>query len=60
LLFGGLVGRLVVTPLVIPRAKVMEAAPGQSDRIVELRNVSPVFARAVIEQQQSNAPRLAN
>jgi hypothetical protein len=52
-LLAGIVGRLVVTPLVSPRAKVREVAPGQTDRIVELRNVHPVFVAAVLKQQQA-------
>jgi len=54
-LLGGLVGRLVVKPLVCPRAKVMELAPGQTDRIVELRNVSAPFVDAVRRLQQGRA-----
>jgi len=54
-LLGGLVGRLVVKPLVCPRAKVMELAPGQTDRIVELRNVSAPFVDAVRLLQQGRA-----
>jgi hypothetical protein len=46
-LLAGLVGRLVVTPLVCPRAKVLEPPPGQFDRLVELRNVHPAFVAAV-------------
>jgi len=58
-LFAGLVGRLLVTRLVCPRAKVMEAAPGQTDRIVELRNVHPLFVAAVLERQHGRAAQLA-
>jgi len=52
---AGLIGRLVVTPLISPRAKVMELAPGHSDRIVELRNVHPLFVAAVLQRQQAAA-----
>jgi hypothetical protein len=58
-LVAGLVGRLLVTRLVCPRAKVVEAAPGQTDRIVELRNVHPLFVAAVLERQHARAPQFA-
>lgn len=58
-IIGGLVGRLVVKPLLCPRAKVMEAAPGQNDRIVELRNVNPLFVAAVLQRQQARAIQYA-
>jgi hypothetical protein len=54
-LVAGLIGRLVVTPLISPRAKVRELAPGQNDRIVELRNVHPLFVAAVVQRQQAAA-----
>jgi hypothetical protein len=54
-LLGGMIGRLVVTRFVAPRAKVMELAPGQFDRIVELRNVHPAFVAAVLQRQQARA-----
>jgi hypothetical protein len=60
LLLGfGLLGRLVVTPLVSPRGKVMAIAPGQTDRIVELRNVHPAFVAAVQQHQQLRAAQYA-
>jgi hypothetical protein len=46
-LLGGLVGRLVIMPLICPRAKVMEQLPYQYDKLVELRNVNPAFVAAV-------------
>lgn len=49
LMIAGLVGRLVITPLVGPRAKVREQLPGQYDKLVELRNVNPAFVAAVRE-----------
>lgn len=52
---AGLVGRLVVTRLITPHAKVRAPAPGQTDRIVELRNVHPVFVAAVQQHQQARA-----
>jgi predicted small integral membrane protein len=48
-LVAGLIGRLVIAPLVRPRARVMEIQPGQNDRLVELRNVNPAFVAAVHE-----------
>jgi hypothetical protein len=54
-LAAGIIGRLVVTPLISPRAKVRELAPGQNDRIVELRNVHPLFVAAVLQRQQAAA-----
>jgi len=59
LLLSGLAGRLIVTPLLSPRAKVMEMAPGQNDRIVELRNVHPAFVAAVEQRQREHAAQLA-
>jgi hypothetical protein len=58
-LLAGIVGRLVVTPLLSPRARVMEIAPGQTDRIVELRNVHPMFIAALQQQQQARAAQAA-
>jgi hypothetical protein len=49
----GLIGRLVITPLVGPRAKVREQLPGQYDRIVELRNLNPAFVAAVNQAHQA-------
>ncbi len=58
-LLAGMIGRLVVTRFVSPRAKVMELAPGHGDRIVELRNVHPLFVAAVLQRQQAQALRYA-
>jgi hypothetical protein len=58
-LLAGMIGRLVVTRFVSPRAKVMELAPGQFDRIVELRNVHPLFVAAVLQRQQAQASQPA-
>jgi hypothetical protein len=33
----------------------MEPPPGQTDRIVELRNVHPLFVAAVLQRQQASA-----
>ncbi|HEX9098495.1 MAG TPA: hypothetical protein VF956_03295 [Candidatus Dormibacteraeota bacterium] len=54
-LVASMIGRLVVMRFVSPRAKVMELAPGQTDRIVELRNVHPLFVAAVLQRQQASA-----
>ena len=51
LMIAGLVGRLVITRLVIPQAKVMEPQPGYFDKLVELRNVHPNFVQALHQQQ---------
>lgn len=59
-LIAGLVGRLVITRLISPQAKVMELPPGQTDRIVELRNVHPVFVAAVQQRQQARAAQYAH
>jgi hypothetical protein len=58
-LFLGLLTRLIITPLVSPRAKVLPIAPGYSDRIVELRNVHPAFVAAVQQRQQARAAQYA-
>ncbi|OLB82831.1 MAG: hypothetical protein E6I81_05475 [Chloroflexi bacterium] len=58
-IIAGLIGRLVVKPLICPRAKVKEAAPGQNDRIVELRNVNAAFVMAVRQSQQARAAQFA-
>jgi predicted transporter len=58
-LLAGLVGRLVIMRTVTPRAKVNAPAPGQTDRIVELRNVNPAFVMAVQQHQQARAAQYA-
>jgi hypothetical protein len=58
-LLAGMIGRLVVNRFVSPRAKVMELAPGHVDRIVELRNVHPLFVAAVLQRQQAAASQHA-
>ncbi len=57
-LLGGLIGRLVIGPLVVPRGKV-EEVPGYAERIVELRNVHPAFAAAVKQAQIVSAQQHA-
>lgn len=56
----GLIGRLVITPLVGPRAKVREQLPGQYDKVVELRNVSPAFVAAVRQVHQARSAAYAS
>lgn len=53
LLFAGLLGRLVGTPLIGPRGKVFPIQPGQYDRLVRISNVSLVFAAAVRQHQHA-------
>ena len=52
LLVVGLIGRLVVTPLVGPRARVT-MQPGYYDRLVEIRHLHPAFVAAVNQIQQA-------
>lgn len=59
LLVGGLVGRLVVTPLVVPRGKVTPQQPGYYDRLVELRNMHPAFVAAVQQMHYARAGQYA-
>jgi hypothetical protein len=58
LLVSGLVGRLVVMPLVTPRAKVV-VQPGYYDKLVEIRNVHPAFVAAVNEVLQARSAQYA-
>ncbi len=57
LLVVGLIGRLVVTPLVCPRARVT-MPPGYYDKLVEIRNVHPAFVAAVNQIHQARAAQL--
>lgn len=57
LMVAGLVGRLVVKPMISPRGKVQALQPGYYDRLVEISNVSPAFTAAVHRQQQQRAPQ---
>ena len=59
LLFAGLVGRLVVKPLLCPRGKVDEPRPGYYDKIVEISNVRPLFVAAFLRHQQARAAQYA-
>jgi hypothetical protein len=58
LLVVGLIGRLVVTPLVCPRARVTQP-PGYYDKLVEIRNVHPAFVAAVNQMHQARAAQYA-
>jgi hypothetical protein len=58
-LAAGLAGRLIIAPSVRPRGKVMGMAPGQNDRLVELRNVHPNFVAALNQVYQARAARYA-
>ena len=55
LLAAGFAGRLIIAPLLRPRGKVMGMAPGQNDRLVELRNVHPNFVAALNQLYQARA-----
>jgi hypothetical protein len=57
---GGLVGRYAFKPFIGPRAKVMEPPPGYLEQPVELRNVHPAFAAAVLYTQQARAAQYAS
>jgi hypothetical protein len=56
----GLVGRLVVKPLLCPRGNVMEQLPYQYDKVVELSNVRPAFVAAVNQMHASRAAQYAS
>jgi hypothetical protein len=59
LMLAGLVGRLLLKPLICPRAKVTEIQPRTLDRLVELRNVHPAFVAAVNSMHQQRAAHYA-
>jgi hypothetical protein len=52
---AGVAGRLVISRIAGPRARVMERRPGQYDQIVELRNVHPAFVMAVNQMHSARA-----
>ncbi len=52
---AGVLGWLVIKPLLGPRASVMERRGGDYDRLVELRNVHPAFVAAVQQIHQARA-----
>jgi hypothetical protein len=58
-LAAGFAGRLIIAPLLRPRGKVMGMAPGQNDRLVELRNVHPTFVAALNQVSQARAAQYA-
>ena len=59
LLIAGLLGRLLIKPLICPRARVTDIQPGTYDRLVELRNVNPIFAAAVRQMHATRAAQYA-
>jgi hypothetical protein len=59
LLIGGLLGRLLVKPLICPRARVTDIQAGTYDRLVELRNVNPIFVAAVRQMHATRAAQYA-
>jgi hypothetical protein len=58
-LAAGFAGRLLIAPFLRPRGKVMGMAPGQNDRVVELRNVHPTFVAALNQVYQARAVQYA-
>jgi hypothetical protein len=50
-----IIGGLVIRRLVGPQGKVMEARPGYTDRLIEIRNVHPAFVAAVQQMHQARA-----
>jgi hypothetical protein len=58
-LLAGIVGALVLRQVLGPRARVMDAPPGHTDRLVELRNVHPAFVAAVLQVHQARAAQYA-
>lgn len=58
-LIAGLVGWLVIRRLIGPRGNVMERQPGAFDNLVEIRNVHPAFATAVLQWQHARAAQHA-
>ena len=52
---AAVIGGIVIRRLVGPHATVMEQRPGQTDRLVEIRNVHPAFAAAVQQMHQARA-----
>jgi hypothetical protein len=58
-LAAGFAGRLIIAPSLRPRGKVMGMAPGQNDRLVELRNVHPNFVAALNQVYQARAAQYA-
>lgn len=52
---AGVLGWLVIKPLLGPRATVLERRTGEYDRLIELRNVHPAFVAAVQQIHQARA-----
>jgi hypothetical protein len=59
LLFILFIAGALMRSLFGPRAKVSEPIPGQTDRVVELRNVHPNFVAAVQQQHAARAAQTA-
>lgn len=59
-LLSGIVGLLVVRPMVGPRARVLEQQPGYYDKLVELRNVHPAFVAALNQMHALRAGQYAS
>lgn len=57
---AGVAGRLVISRIAGPRAKVMERQAGQYDQVVELRNVHPAFVMAVNQLHSARASHYAS
>jgi hypothetical protein len=58
-LIATLVGWVIIKPLIGPRGKVMERQAGAFDYLVEIRNVHPAFAFAVMQARQARAGQQA-
>ena len=58
-LLAALIGWLLIKPMIGPRGKVMERQPGAFDYLVEIRNVHPAFAMAVMQAHQARAAQIA-
>ncbi len=54
----GLIGRLFITPFLVPRGRV-EEVPGTLERVVELRNVSPRFVDAATRMYAERSAHLS-
>jgi hypothetical protein len=55
IVLAGLIARLVVLPLTVPRGRVTEPPMPYNDKLVELRNVHPAFVAAVQQVHQARA-----
>jgi len=57
---AGLIGLVVVLPLVGPAGSVFARQPGYQDNLVELRRVHPTFVAAVNQQHANRAAQYAS